>query len=76
MDETKFDKHLNIRSKSAVYLHMRRHGHNGSRGYRTHTNQPVMRVDFDEDFVRAIDARWRHTLQMARVEEKVCEHTG
>jgi hypothetical protein len=59
--------HINVRSTDAIYLHMRRHGHGGSRGYKTHTEKPVPLTDeLSISVVDAINERWR------RVYDQVC----
>ncbi len=56
--------YVNVGSTDAVYLHMRRHGHGGARGYRTHTATPVpLTGELSARVVDAINDRWRRAYE-------------
>jgi hypothetical protein len=59
---------INVRPTDAIYLHMRRHGHGGARGYTTQTTAKSVRLtsELSTHVVNAINRQW--TAAYAQVE--------
>ncbi|CAM6006138.1 unnamed protein product [Sphagnum balticum] len=70
--ETEYSR-INVRSTDAIYLHMRRHGHGGARGYkRRHSVGPVpLTRELSARVVNAINQRWTLTYTQTACTECV-----